>query len=40
MIIFAIVATFIMAYNQGVDKPASNPTTTKEIYEAKKRERQ
>jgi hypothetical protein len=40
MIIFAVVAMLLMAYNQGVDTPTSKPTTTKEIYEAKKRDKQ
>jgi hypothetical protein len=40
MIIFMALAIGLIAYNEGVDKPKSAPTTTKEIYEAKKRDRQ
>jgi hypothetical protein len=40
MIIFAFIALGLVSYNTIVDKPLSNTKTTKEVYEAKKKERQ
>jgi hypothetical protein len=39
MILFLVFALGLSAYNEAVDKPNSNPTTSKEIYEAKKKDR-
>lgn len=40
MIIFVFMALGLITYNQTVDKPASNTTTTKEVYEKMKKEKQ